>query len=339
MKKLNTSLTVLFVVFLSGLMQAQVSKIGTSPAQFLKIPVGAREAAMGGAVTASVDNPAALYWNPAAITNVTKPSVTIEYADWFVDLSHTFLGLVVPVAKNGAAGLHVNALTMGSFDETTMEFPDGTGRTFNAYSISVGGTYAHRVFDGFSVGGTLKYIQETIWNSSASTVAFDVGTLFTTPFYGIRLGASVSNAGGQMQISGDDLITNTRQIQGSTGEFQPDAFLFTDKFDLPIRLQVGFAFDPIKTEQLRATLTVDGNVPNDNKQSLSIGTELAFLNEMLFLRAGIPDIGLEDRNEEFAAGFGLKYEINDKLGVKFGYAYQSFKTIDETHRLSATISF
>ena len=58
--------------------------------------------------------------------------------------------------------------------------------------------------DRFSIGGSFKYIQQNIWHSTARTFVVDVGTLFETPFYGTRLGVSISNYGGKMRMEGRD---------------------------------------------------------------------------------------------------------------------------------------
>lgn len=321
-------------------MQAQrISKVGTSAAQFLRIPVGARSAALGGAVTASATDVSALYWNPAIIAELDKSMISVEVSDWFADLNHSFLGVVMPTGKGGSFGLSLTGLTMGDFEETTMELPEGTGRTFNAYSFALGVSYAHQMFDVFSVGGTIKYINETIWNTSATALAFDVGTIFTTPFNGLRFGASITNAGGRMQLGGDNLIINTRQIQGSTAEFQPDATLRTNGYELPLAMKVGFAYDALKTDQIRASIYVDGNNPSDNKQSVSVATEIGFMEELFQIRVGLPELGLDDRIQLFSAGLGLNTTLAGNLGVNIGYAYQSYQHLSSVHRISATFGF
>ena len=48
---------------------AQFDNAGTSAANFLKIGVGSRGMALGGAFTANVQDPSALHWNPAGIAH------------------------------------------------------------------------------------------------------------------------------------------------------------------------------------------------------------------------------------------------------------------------------
>ena len=48
--------------------QSQVSKVGTTIAQFLKIDVTPRATALGGSFVAVANDAEALYWNPAGIS-------------------------------------------------------------------------------------------------------------------------------------------------------------------------------------------------------------------------------------------------------------------------------
>ena len=63
---INIFKIILFSLLMSVLPFSQtVSKTGTTAAQFLKIGIGARALAMGGAYSAVSDDATALYWNPA----------------------------------------------------------------------------------------------------------------------------------------------------------------------------------------------------------------------------------------------------------------------------------
>lgn len=318
-----------------------VSKTGSNAAAFLKIPVGARATGLGGAVVATVDGPSALYWNPAAITGVKEISISAEYSDWLLDLDHTFFGVVFPTKKYGSIGLSAVALTMDEFEERTLEFPEGTGRTFNAFSVAAGLTYAYELFPNFSLGGTFKFVNESIDDATASNAAFDIGTTYVTPFDDIKFGVSITNAGGKLQISGDNLIILSDpnpSVLGNNDEI--DALLKTDKFNLPLQLQAGLAWDAYKQEGFRATIMLDGNVPRDNEQNISIGTEIALLDEVLFIRGGVPNLGMEDRPYKFAAGGGLKYHLTSAgIGFNIGYSYTQHEFFSGINRISASFSF
>jgi len=328
-----------FVFPFEGAAQS-ISKTGTTSASFLRIPVGARGSAMGNAISASVTDASAMYWNPGGLAALERPELLVEYADWFVDVNHNYLGAAYPLSNNrGVFGVNVTTLSMGEMEETTYDNPEGTGRTFNAYSMAVGASYSRYLLDVFSIGANVKFIQEKIMNSSASSVAIDIGTVYETPFDGILFGVSVSNFGQKMRMDGEDLIVSTDQDEQGGGEYEPDAKLYTDEFNLPLMLRVGLAWDAYESQNFDATLTVEGNSPNDNVQSVSVGTELSFLDDLLFLRGGLPYLGREDRMYKFSVGAGVDYDISDQFGVNVGYSYMSHEYLNNISRISLKMQF
>lgn len=339
MNNIISKYTALFIVLLlmSSDLNAQISKVGTTAAEFLRIPVGGRASAMS-AMTATIDDPSAMIWNPAGLAFVENNEVMAEYTDWFLDMKHSFIGVAIPT-KNGVAGVHVVSLSMGEFDETTVEAQGKTGRTFNAYSISAGASYAHFLTEDFTLGGTLKFVYERIFNSSASTIAFDIGTIYTTPFDDLKFGVSVTNVGSKLQMDGDDLIISSDPDPNGEGNYEPDAKRATTAFNLPLMLRMGFAWDPIKTEAVRATVTLDGNAPSNNVQSFSVGGEVALLNEQVLFRAGIPYIGQDDKVEIFNAGLGFDYRLNNNLKLGISYSYHGYEYLSDINKISLQIYF
>ncbi|MFO8029943.1 MAG: PorV/PorQ family protein [Cyclonatronaceae bacterium] len=336
---------IILLIFAVGFADAaaqSVSKTGTSAGTFLSIPVGARSAALGGAVAASVNDPSAMRWNPGALTSMDQPTVMLDHADWLHVLRHSYLGIVLPVNGNSAVGLNITALTMEDMEETTYDQQDGTGRMFGAYSYAAGISYAVRLLPNFSLGANVKFINETIWNTSARGVAFDIGTTYVTPFDGIVFGVGVTNFGQKFQMRGDDLLVTTDVDGASQGNHSEiPANLDTDRFDLPLALRAGLMWHAYETEPLRLTVMMDGHSPSNNFQSVSFGAEVAFLDELVILRGGIPEIGLpdEDRMFEFALGAGLNYSLGNNLGLQFDYAYQQHKFLGGTNRISASVAF
>lgn len=317
-----------------------ISKKGTSSANFLLIPVGTRAAALGGAVTASSHDATSMYWNPGGLAALRTTELTVDHSQWIADLQHTFVGLAVPVGP-GTFGLSVVALTMDDMEETTFEQQMGTGRMFGAGSYAIGVSYAQYLLPDFAIGGTVKLVYEKIMNTSASSVAVDIGTSYVTPFDGIRFGVRIANFGNKMNLDGDDLITTVDIDPTSQGNNNRiNAKLSTRSYALPLMLQVGLAWDAIDRDMFRATLMADALSPSDNNQSVNVGVELGFYEDMFSVQAGLPELGLgDDRMWLFAAGGGVRYKLGSGQAIRVGYAAQNHKYLGLTNRLSLSVQF
>lgn len=317
-----------------------VSKTGTTAAKFLSIGVGPRANAMGGSFSAVADDATSMYWNPAGIALLDRFQGIFTYTKMFADLNLNYFGVVIPAGESGNIGVNVTALNIGEMDVTTEEFPEGTGETFTSGSYAFGLSYARYITDKFIVGANVKYIRENIYNSSAEGVAIDIGTIFTTPFYGIKFASSITNFGTKMNITGDDLLVRYDQDETTSGNNETvDAKLTTDNFELPLRLQIGVSKDLFFADGQRFTLAVDANYPNDNKQWVNVGGELALFNNLVFLRGGYKTLFLEDSQEGLTLGVGLKYDQSNLLGIEIDYAYQQLEFLDNTHSFGLILSF
>src|SRR5919106_2553757 len=108
---------------------------GTRSGEFLLLPVGARATAMGSAFSALADDISALYWNPAGITQLTSRSAMFSYIDYVADTRHIWVGFATPFGGGDRAiGLQVGTFGFSDQPITTIEQPEGTGRT---YSVSM----------------------------------------------------------------------------------------------------------------------------------------------------------------------------------------------------------
>lgn len=320
--------------------QGEVSKSGTTAAKFLSIGVGPRANAMGGAFTAVANDASSMYWNPSGIAYAENFEGIFTYTEMFADINLNYFGVVIPTGESGNIGINVTALNIGEMDVTTEELPEGTGETFTAGSYAFGITYARFITDNFAVGVNIKYVRENIYNSSAEGLAIDIGTIFNTPFYGIKFASSITNFGTKMNITGDDLLVRYDQDETTRGNNETvDAKLSTDNFELPLRLQIGISKELVFAENQKFTLAVDANYPNDNDQWINVGGELALFNNLVFLRGGYKALFLDDSQEGLTLGVGLKYDQSNVLGIQVDYAYQHLEYLDNTHSFGIILSF
>lgn len=338
MKKI--SLVFCILILSSALFGQNVTKVGTTSATFLTIPVGPRATAMGGAIVAISSDASATYWNPGALSLISEHEVHFMHSDYFADIYLNYISATFKMSSYSAIGLSVVALNMPEMAITTVDDPEGlSGARFDAGSYAVGLSYGHSLTDRFSIGATAKYITEKILNSTATSFAVDIGTVYQTPFEGIRLGVSITNFGPKMQISGEDLYVQTDIDPSIAGNNESvNATLNTDQFDLPLGLQIGLAYDPIKTEDSRLTVTVDGLHPNDNSESINLGAEYAFLNETLFLRGGYRNLFQTETENTYTMGFGIFYKTS-AIKFKLDYAFAEHNYLQGIHQFGITLAY
>lgn len=332
------SLLLTSTVYMSGLSQG-VTKVGTTAAKFLSIPVGARAVGMGGAFAALANDVSALYWNPAGIARMYQTEALFTYADWIADIRFNYGGAVVPVEGLGTVGVSFTSISMDDMERTTELQPEGTNQFFSAGSFAIGVSYARNLTDWFSIGGTVKYINEHIWNSSATGLAVDVGTLFSTPFPDVTFGAGISNFGTKMNITGDDLLIPVGVSNNNGSNQNINARLSTDDFDLPLTLRIGIAYQPIIDDDQLLTLAVDAYHPNDNSESINLGGEYAMFRRIVAVRAGYKGIGLRDGEEEFTLGAGVHYEITPGVRLRFDYGFQKFGRLSNVNNFAFGVAF
>ncbi|MCI0514238.1 PorV/PorQ family protein [candidate division KSB1 bacterium] len=317
-----------------------VTKVGTTSANFLKIGVSARAIGMGGAFVALANDASAMYWNPAGLAEVNGAEAFFNHSEWIADIKFDYAGLVANLPQIGAFGLNATFLNMADMERTTAYYPEGTGQKFNAGSYALAFTYARSLTDRFSIGTNIKYIHEYILNSSASGFAIDIGTLFITRFRGLRIGANITNFGTKMQMDGRDVLVQhdiDPLREGNNDKVNAD--LSTDRFDLPLYLRVGIAYDLLQAAGgNNLWLAIDASHPNDNVETLNIGSEFIF-RKLLSLRAGYASVGADDSEKGLTFGAGMMYTLLGSVSARIDYAYESFGRFDNVQKFSVAIGF
>jgi hypothetical protein len=317
-----------------------VTKVGTTAAGFLNIDVGARALGMGGSFVSVADDISSMYWNPAGVARLSGPQALFTHSRWIADVNFNYAAFALPLGNVGTLGANATFLTMDEMERTTVFEPDGTGEMFDAGSYAFGLSYARNLTDRFSIGFNVKYINEKIYHSSASGAAFDIGTLFDTQYYGLKIGMSITNYGTKMQMGGRDMLIQTDidpQIAGNNYNINAD--LKTDAFDLPLMFRVGLSMDVLKgMADSNLILSVDATHPNDDVESLNVGGEYWF-HKMFALRAGYKSLFARDSEEGLCFGAGVNYKLLGYTNIMIDYAYEDFGVLKEVQLFTLGLGF
>jgi len=291
--------------------------VGETYVNFLEVPQGARPAAMGDAYVAVADDINAMYWNVAGLTDMPRKKFQFNFNNtrWLVDTWFNS-GAVGVNTDYGAFALSVVAFSPGSIEERTILKPGGTGRKIDAGSWALGGGYAKKFTDRFSMGGQFRVIEERLdVGHSFRTFDFAVGTKYYTGFRSLRIAMSLRNFGK------DKVLLQDVAIKGKMPTF----------FNLAAASEVvGKKGDPYYfTGALEAIYSVSV------ERRVHVGGEL-WLGNILALRGGYKwnyDV------QDFTAGAGVRLKRGDRyLEADFAWVrFDKFPT--NPLRFSVTGSF
>ncbi|MDX9924212.1 MAG: PorV/PorQ family protein [Ignavibacteriaceae bacterium] len=314
------------------------SKVGTTAANFLNIPVGPRATSMGGAFVAVANDVTSAFWNPGGLARLEGNEFSASTANWLVDTKLNWIGLAFKLDDDQTVAISLNQLDYGEEEITTATQPNGTGERWDAMDVAFGLSYSRNLTDRFSIGTTVKYIQQRIWNESASAFAVDIGLLFRTQFNGLRIGMNIANFGTEMKLAGKDLLQPVDIDPSNSGNnANIVSSLETDSWTLPLNFQVGVGMELLDNESWKWTVAADALYPNNQTSHLNVGTEIGW-SKIVYLRVGYNSLLKEDAEEGLTAGIGLRYEL---AGVKLGvdYSYMDFGMFNEISRYALTIGF
>ncbi len=296
-------LALLAVIFC--LMPTHVSaSAGTSGANILSMPIGARAIAMGEAFTAQSDDVSSLYWNPAGLAILNQSQASFMYNQFLQDQTFQNLAVATPLENGGIGG----SLSYQSFGQIK-GFDAHAAPTGDVQAYSTVGTIGGGLLLGpLSLGANLKGVQSKLADVSAAGVATDMGAIYTLQreVMGgtIRVGATVRNIG-----------TGLKFIN------QRDPF--------PLEWRLGVA--AVQMHDKKLNMSLDYGQERDVKGSIYSGLEY-WLVPMMALRAGYA--GTHQEGNGLRLGLGLR--IRD---FSFDYAYSAYGDLGMTHRYEVSMHF
>ncbi len=316
-----------------------VSGVGTSAAPFLEIDVGARASALGGAYTSIANDVSALYWNPAGIAWNQGLQLEFSHSPWLADISYNFFGITQSIPTiNSSIGFSLISMDYGEQPVRTVDRPEGTGESYAANDMALAISFGMALTDRFSFGLTTKYITQKIFSATGSAIAVDVGVFYNTALKGLRIGASVSNFGSQIELSGRHLTTIVDPDPLVDNFDRVPVSYKTGKYDLPLLFRAGISYQRDLDNLGEVLLSVDLNHPSHATESISLGFEYGF-GKVFFLRTGYKNLFERDSIVGLSLGAGIDYRIQGSLGIRFDYSWTDWGVLKNAQRFSVALIF
>lgn len=328
-------LFILLIVFLiAGLSFAgDKARKGTTGADELLIPVGARGIATGEAFLSSVMGLEAIYYNPAGLAFQPGSEVMFSYMTYIADINISYFAIGTNLDDLGSFAFSLKSLDFGDIPVTTFESPDGTGASYSPSFIIAGISYSKVITDRVSIGINTKLISESILEVSATGFALDFGVQYRFSNR-LSIGATVKNIGTNMTFSGSNMQVRT-SIPGAQEGTRDGAFeVVAEAFQLPsyFELSAGYLFDFNESNQLQVASTFRNN--NALEDQMKIGLEYGFANAF-FVRGGYNLMlqGSDDSIFRFSLGAGINYNFSEFGAISFDYAYRDVNAIFDSNHI------
>jgi hypothetical protein len=252
---------------------------------FLRLPVSAHVAALGGDnITLTDDDATLIFHNPALISGVSDKSLNLNFMTYMEGAKTASASFVKAYKERGTWGVAAQYMDYGTMKQTTVDNVE-TG-DFSARDIALAGTFAYMLSDRISGGITGRFVTSHIASYNSAAVAVDLGLNYADEERGWSLSAVAKNLGGQIKAYEDDFER------------------------IPLDLQVGISKRLIGSPlRLSATLSRLNNWDQGLIKHVAVGADL-LLGENIYVAAGYnfrrsSEMKISDNDGESNHGAGL----------------------------------
>jgi hypothetical protein len=201
--------------------------------------------------------------------------------------------------------------------------------TYDYQDLLLQATISRYITDNLTLGLNVKYISEKIDDQTASSIAFDLGSVYNIGVMGWSIGARINNLGGDIKF-------------------------YDYASPIPLTFSIGTSMMPIEVGKTSVVVAVDLVKPQDGQQYYYSGMEFSY-DKTLYLRAGWKfnysymgligdgiDGGTSQRSpvttslEKGSLGAGVRVPL-EGYTLGFDYSYTVFSSLQDVHRF--TINF
>ena len=279
---------------------------------FLRLPVSAHAAALGGEnITIDDDDPTLVFHNPALASDVSDRSINLNYMTYMEGVKVASASFVKAYRQRATWAVEAQYVDYGTMKHTTAD-NEVLGEV-SAKDIAVGGTFTYALSNKIAGGVTAKFVSSSLAGYNSLGVAVDLGVNYLNPDLGLSVSAVARNLGGQVKAYEDDFEK------------------------LPFDLQLGVS-KRLGESPLRFSVTMTRLHDWDDKfiNHFVFGAE-AFLADNIWLGGGLnprrsDEMKISDGESEsshgagFSLGGGLQLE-RFKLQVAYGKYHVSASSL------------
>ncbi|MBR1687751.1 MAG: type IX secretion system protein PorQ [Prevotella sp.] len=208
--------------------------------QFLRLPVSAHAAALGGDnISITDDDPTLIFHNPALISNVSDRSINLNLMTYMEGAKTASASFVKAAGERGTWGATAQYMDYGTIKQTTADnIQLGTA---SAKDIALSGTYAYLLSNRIAGGITARFISSSIAGYNSLAVAFDLGINYYNEEHEWSVSAVAKNLGGQVKAYDEDFERIPLDLQvGATKRLQGAPLRFSATLSRLNRWDVGF---------------------------------------------------------------------------------------------------
>jgi len=258
---------------------------------------GARALGMGNAFTAIGGDASVIFYNPSLIDRLEWQEVSLMHTSLFEGTIYNFVAYAIPSTRWGGIGVAFMRLGTDNIIKTQQYAEIGT---FDYSDLQAMVAYGKSVAGGFSIGSSLKFVQQSIDTYS------DNG-------FGVDLGAS-------WQYS--DWFSSAFV----TRDLLPARIKLRSKQEvIPITFVGAIAAQKeVQPGKLRVGVSVDAEKIEGHDVRWHAGSEALF-DSAIAIRVGYD-------HDNITLGAGIRY---DRL--RFDYAYRPVEYVDDSHRFTLSL--
>ena len=176
-------------------MHAQESQTGYN---FLRLPVSAHAAALGGDNITLIEDDASLIWhNPALLASVSDKTINLNYMNYMSGANTASASFNRIVKEKASWAVSAQYMDYGKMKETD-ESNNILGE-FSAKDIAVAGYFSYMLSDRLVGGITAKFITSYIGDYNSIGMGVDLGLNYYDPDREWSISAVAKNLGGQLK--------------------------------------------------------------------------------------------------------------------------------------------